>query len=53
MSDFMKKAEQFEDEHDAQVDQAVQRADQEADKRTSGKERETIDKAAEEVEQRD
>jgi len=52
MGNFMDKAKDFADDHDKQVDQAVERAGDEADRRTGGKHGEHIDKAVDQVQQR-
>ncbi|MGN9774578.1 antitoxin [Micromonospora sp. H33] len=44
MSEFMDKAKDFADKHDKQVDQGLDKAGDQADKRTEGKYDEQIDK---------
>jgi hypothetical protein len=53
MSEFVEKAGQFEDKHDADVDKGVQKAAEGLEQRTGGEHKEQIDKAAEEVEKHD
>jgi hypothetical protein len=53
MSEFMEKAKDFEDKHDAQVDQGVEKLGDQVDKRTGGEHTDTIDKAEDQVERHD
>ncbi|MGR6316885.1 antitoxin [Micromonospora soli] len=52
MSDFMDKAQDFADKHDKQVDQGIEKAGEQADRRTGGKYDEQIDKGVEMAQQR-
>jgi hypothetical protein len=52
MSDFMDKAKDAVDQHDEQVDQGLQRAGEEADKRTGNKYSEQVDKAVDQAQGR-
>jgi hypothetical protein len=52
MSDFMDRAKDFADQHDEQVDKGLERAGDEADKRTGGKYDEHIDKGVDAAQQR-
>jgi len=52
VSDFMDRAKDFADQHDEQVDKGIQRAGDEADKRTGGKYDEQIDKGVDAAQQR-
>jgi hypothetical protein len=49
MGDFMKKAKDFVDKHDKQVDQGLERAGDMADKRTGGKYDQHIDKGVDQA----
>jgi hypothetical protein len=52
MGDFTDKAKDFVHEHDEQVDRGLDRAGDEADKRTGGKYDEQIDKAVDQAQRR-
>ncbi len=52
MSDFMDKAKDFADQHDKQVDQGLEKAGEQADRRTGGKYDEQIDKGVDMAQQR-
>jgi hypothetical protein len=52
MNDFMDKAKDFADDHDKQVDDGLDRAGDQADKRTGGKYDEHIDKAVDQAQSR-
>jgi MT0933-like antitoxin protein len=52
MNDFMDKAKDFADQHDEQVDQALQKAGDQADQRTDGKYADKIDKGVDMAQQR-
>ncbi|WP_261568938.1 antitoxin [Frankia gtarii] len=53
MSGFTDKLGDLEDKHDKQVDQAVAKAGEEADKRTDEKYSEQVDKGVQEAQKRD
>jgi len=53
MSDFTDKIGDFEDKHDKQVDAAVGKAGEQADRRTGEKYSEQVDKGVQEVQKRD
>jgi len=50
--DFLKKAKDFVDEHDEQVDQALEKIGDEVDKRTGHKYSDQIDKGVNEAQKR-
>lgn len=52
MSDFMKKAEQFAEQHPKQADQGVQKAGQEVDQRTGDRYDKEVQKGEQEAQQR-
>ena len=52
MSDFMEKAKDMASEHDAQVDQGLDKAGDAADERTGGKYDEQIDKGVDTAQER-
>jgi hypothetical protein len=52
MNDFMDKAKDVADKHDKQVDEGLERAGDQADKRTGGKYDEHIDKAVDQAQGR-
>jgi MT0933-like antitoxin protein len=52
MSDFMEKAKDMASEHDAQVDQGLEKAGDVADERTGGKYDEQIDKGVDVAQER-
>ncbi|WP_203927047.1 antitoxin [Virgisporangium ochraceum] len=52
MGNFMDRAKDFADQHDEQVDKGLDRAGEEADKRTGGKYDEHIDKGVDFAQQR-
>jgi len=52
MSDFMEKAKDMAGEHDAQVDQGLDKAGDAADERTGGKYGEQIDKGVDVAQER-
>lgn len=52
MSDFMRRAKEFVDKHDEQVDKALEKAGDVADKRTGGKQSAKIDRAVNEAQKR-
>ncbi len=45
MSSFMDKAKEFAAEHDEQVDEGIEKAGEQVDRRTGGKHTEQVDKA--------
>jgi hypothetical protein len=52
VNDFMDKAKDFADQHDEQVDQGVQKAGDQIDKRTGDKHSEQIDKGVDFAQER-
>lgn len=52
MSDFMDKAQDFADQHDKQVDKGIEKAGDQADRRTGGKHGQQIDKGVDMAQQR-
>jgi hypothetical protein len=52
MNDFMDRAKDFANQHDEHVDKGIDRAGDEADKRTDGKYDEQIDKGVDVAQQR-
>ena len=52
MNDFLNRAKDFADQHDEQVDKGLDRAGEEADKRTGGGHDEHIDKGVDFAQQR-
>ncbi|MFI5844716.1 antitoxin [Catenuloplanes sp. NPDC051500] len=52
MSDFLKKAGDFADKHDEQVDQGLEKAGDAVDQRTGGKHSEHIDRGVDELQKR-
>lgn len=52
MSDFMNKAKDFADQHDKQVDQGLEKAGDQADKRTGGKYGDQLDKGVDQAQAR-
>ncbi|MFI7604930.1 antitoxin [Micromonospora sp. NPDC049366] len=52
MSDFMDKAKDFANKHDKQVDQAVRKAGDMANRRTGGKYKDQIDKGVDRAQTR-
>lgn len=52
MNDFLNRAKDFADQHDEQVDKGLDRAGEEADKRTGGRYDEHIDKGVNVAQQR-
>jgi len=52
MGDFMDKAKDFADNHDEQVDQGVQKAGEEVDKRTDDKHDAQIEKGVDQAQRR-
>jgi hypothetical protein len=52
MSDFMDKAQDFADKHDKQVDQGIEKAGDQADKRTDDKYDQQIDRGVDMAQQR-
>jgi hypothetical protein len=51
MNDFLNQGKDFADKHDKQVDQGLERAGDEADKRTGGKYDKQIDKGVDAAQQ--
>lgn len=52
MADFMNKAEDFVDKHDKQVDQGLEKAGEQVDKRTGGRYADQIDRGVDEAQRR-
>jgi hypothetical protein len=52
VNDFVNRAKDFADQHDEQVDKGLDRAGEEADKRTGGRYDEHIDKGVDVAQQR-
>jgi hypothetical protein len=52
MGDFMDKAKDFADDHDKQVDQGLEKAGEQVDKRTDDKYDAQIDKGVDQAQQR-
>jgi MT0933-like antitoxin protein len=52
MSDFTDRAKDFAEQHDEQVDKGIERAGDEADKRTGGRYDEQIDKGVDAAQER-
>ncbi|GAB7039285.1 MULTISPECIES: antitoxin [Catenuloplanes] len=52
MSDFLKKADDFADKHDEQVDQGLEKAGDAVDQRTGGKHADQIDRGVDEAQKR-
>ncbi|MFG2053889.1 antitoxin [Micromonospora sp. NPDC048930] len=52
MRDFMDKAKDFADRHEKQIDQGIQKAGEQMDRRTGGKYEEQIDKGVDMAQQR-